>query len=134
MQQPPHPKQPTHSSRQAIDKFVQGQHSVCRCATNELVELIRQQLQGAEERVEWGLAVFSRNGKDITGVGTENGEYCLYVPQNDVAEEFASSLGDVKRSGDRIKFEKLVDVRRAELKRMIAAQDHRRRQSASDRT
>ena len=127
-------KQPNHPSPQAIDEFVQRQHSVCRCATNELVELIRQQLHDADERVEWGLAVFSRNGKDITGVGTENGEYCLYVPQDDVAEEYASSLGEVKRSGDRLKFEKLVDVRRAELKRMIAAQDHRRPQSASDRT
>lgn len=107
----------------SVDKFVSRQTADCKCATNELVDLIRGQLEDAEERVEWGMAVFSRDGKDITGVGTEQGECCLYVPQDDVADEFSEKLGDVTRNGDRIKFEKLSDLRRAVLKRMLKQQD-----------
>ena len=118
--------QKNDSTRRTINEFVSQQTCECKCTTNELVDLIRSQLEDAEERVEWGMAVFSRNGKDITGVGSDQGECCLYVPQAHVAEEFENSLGNVKRSGDRITFEKLSDVRRAELKRMIAEQDKAR--------
>ena len=49
------------STRTDIDEFVDRQSPELRCTARELVDIIRNQLEDADERVEAGKAIFSKN-------------------------------------------------------------------------
>ncbi len=87
--------------------------------TRDLIELMRGQLTGAVEDVRWGIAIFSRDGKDITGISARQGFYSLYVPDSDVVEKYVPQLGNVSAGKGCIRFKDLDDLRTPALLKMI---------------
>lgn len=105
-----------------VDEFVSRQSPNLKCSARELVDLIRIQLGDAEERVEAGIAIFSKDGKDISGVKVSGDALSLLVPQPEIANGFAHTIGNVKVEAEEMRFEKLEDLKRSELKKMIREQ------------
>lgn len=107
----------------SIDAFVENVDLERRCSAREVVELMRARLPSVDERVEDGMAVFSRSGVDITGVSISDSHISLYVPDSQVVEKFSSKLGNVECETSRVQFGQLTDINRAELRRMIDSLD-----------
>ena len=85
----------------------------------KMIELMREQLPDADEDVRWGIAIFSRNGRDIAGIAARKGYYCLYVPDAEVVEKYLPKLGRVKAGEGCIRFRNTKDVKRPALARMV---------------
>jgi uncharacterized protein YdhG (YjbR/CyaY superfamily) len=110
------------SASDEINEFVERQSPELKCSTRELVDIIRAELDGAEERVEAGMAVFSKNGLDVAGVKVDKNRFGLFVPQRNISNKFADSIGSVSVESDQIRFEKIENLNRAQLKKMIREQ------------
>lgn len=104
---------------QSVDDYIGQIDPERRCTAREVVALMRSQLGPLDERIEWGTAIFSRQGKDITGVAIGGDHFDILVPVADVASEFSNKLGNVTHNEDGLRFRQLTDLRRSELKKLI---------------
>ncbi len=91
--------------------------------TRRLLSLFREWLPGAEERVQWGIAILALDGRDITGIAVRKGFYSLYVPNPEVVARYVPLLGapgTVDAGKGCIRFKRLDDLDLAALERMVA--------------
>jgi uncharacterized protein YdhG (YjbR/CyaY superfamily) len=87
----------------------------------ELVGIMSEALPGAEERVQWGIAILSIDGKDVMGIAIRKGFFSLYVPNGTVASSFRSRLGKVDAGKGCIRFKKSGDLDRAAFRELVNA-------------
>lgn len=88
--------------------------------SRQMVTWIREALPGAEEAVAWGIAIFRRGSKDVTGVAARKGYYSLYVPHPDAVEQWTPRLGKVDAGKGCIRFKSLEDLDSAAYREMLA--------------
>lgn len=86
----------------------------------QLVAWVRAELPEAEEAVAWGIAVFRRGGKDVTGVAVRQGFYSLYVPHPGAVEQWGPCLGQVDAGKGCIRFKHLKDLDATAFREMLA--------------
>jgi uncharacterized protein YdhG (YjbR/CyaY superfamily) len=87
--------------------------------TRSIIAAMRKLLPDAEENVRWGIAVFSHDGEDITGISARKNYFSLYVPDPDVLEQYAPELGKVNPGNGCIRFARLKDIKLPVLRRMV---------------
>jgi uncharacterized protein YdhG (YjbR/CyaY superfamily) len=108
-----------HDDDESIEDFIDKIEPERKCTAREVVEFMRSRLGEVEERVQDGMAIFSRNGIDITGVSVTNKHVKLFVPDSQVAEEYSARLGNVETDEAGVRFEQLTDIKRTELRKMV---------------
>ena len=87
--------------------------------TCKVLDLMRKRLPGSAEVVKWGIALFTIDGKEVTGVAARKGFYSLYVAQSDVVEKYVPRLGEVESGKGCIRFRHLDALKVRELERMV---------------
>lgn len=87
--------------------------------TRAIMELMRKELTGCDERVQWGMAIFSHDGRDITGVAARKGFYSLYVPNGEIVKKYVPLLGKVDAGKGCIRFKDPDEIKKTELRKMI---------------
>ena len=108
---------------QPIDEFIQRIDPAFKCTIGEVVNLMRSQLNGADQRVEEGKVVFSKAGVDLASVSANNGDFRVKVSDESALEDDKDVLGNVSTDGNEIQFEKLEDIRRCGLKELLKKLD-----------
>jgi uncharacterized protein YdhG (YjbR/CyaY superfamily) len=80
---------------------------------------MKKHLPGAKGRVQWGIAIYSINGKDVVGLAARSKLYSLYVPHGEIVRKYVPRLGKVTAGKGCIRFRSLDDLNLAELDRMV---------------
>ena len=89
--------------------------------TRRIVEIMRDELPGADERVQSGIVILARGGRDVIGIAAREGFYSLHVPHPGVVEEFAERLGPTDPGKDCLRFNLLDDIDFSQLRRLVRA-------------
>ena len=80
---------------------------------------MKKHLPGAKGRVQWGIAIYSINGKDVVGLAARSKLYSLYVPHGEIVRKYVPRLGKVTAGKGCIRFRSLDDLNLAELEHMV---------------
>ena len=85
----------------------------------KVLALMKKLLPGAQQRIQWGIAIFALSGKDVIGIAARTGFYSLYVPHGATVKKYAPRLGKVSAGKGCIRFKNLNEVDLGELEKMV---------------
>jgi uncharacterized protein YdhG (YjbR/CyaY superfamily) len=105
----------------AFDVYLAALPPEKEATTRKLIEIMRTQLAGTEEVMKRGIAVFRKNGKDLTGIAARRDFYSLYLPDEKLHSEFLPRLGKVSGGKGCIRFKKLENLNVWELGQLLEA-------------
>lgn len=106
---------------EAIDSYLADVDPDRRSAAESLIDMMRAELDGANERVQYGMAIFAKNRQDIVGLAVNRSFFSIYVPHSQVVEEHADSLGATDRGELCIRFDSLNKINLESLRILVRA-------------